>query len=302
MFELTRTAKGGWEEKVLHSFAGGADGENPQSGLIFDPAGNVYGTTAGNVGACTHPPSAAACGTVFSLAPRATGPWVERVLHRFNYNGTDGYFPYGSLVFDAAGNLYGGTYDGGTYYDGIAFELTPNNRGGWTEKILYSFYWGKGVNGGGPGGLIFDAAGNLYGTTAAGGASNWGAVFELSPSAGGTWTQTILHSFYPNVTDGGVVNDGLVFDAAGNLYGTTRYGGAGTVTCIAWGGGNNTASCGTVFELTLAGSESILHNFGNGTDGEIPNGALIRDAAGNLYGTSRLGGTGTTGMAFEITP
>jgi uncharacterized repeat protein (TIGR03803 family) len=305
VFELARTAKGGWAEKILRDFGNGEDGPYPAGGLVLDGAGNLYGMTTGNRGACGHSPSTN-CGAVFELMPRATGHWAEKVLHLFSYNFIDGYAPTGSLVLDEAGNLYGGTPAGGTYDTGIAFRLSPNANGGWAEKVLYTFYWGKGVTGSGPATLIRDAAGNLYGTAIYGGASGWGAVFELSPAAGGTWTQTVLHSFTPSPLDGIEPNPNLIFDNAGNLYGATQYGGSGKYWCLTWGGGNEAASCGTVFELAPAGNgawnETILYNFGAWTDGWLPNSGVIRDAAGNLYGTTILKGSAGGGIVFEITP
>ena len=163
-----------WNEKVLHSF-NGTDGAGPYAGLIFDAAGNLYGTT---VGGGTY-----GGGTVFELKPAVGGGWAEQVLHSFGNNAgnrnQDGNRPYDGLIFDAAGNLYGVTYGGGTYTYGTAFELTPTAGGGWTEQVLHSF---NGTDGAGPqAGLIFDADGNLYGTTAGGGTYNDGTVFELTP-------------------------------------------------------------------------------------------------------------------------
>src|SRR5712671_5888622 len=302
VFELKRNSGGGWTEKVLHSFAGGSDGDLPQGGVIVDAAGNLYGTTAGVAGYCTHTPYTD-CGTVFKLKPHTSGVWTETVLHNFTYNGTDGYAPYGTLARDAAGNLYGGTFWGGTYYDGTAFKLTPAQSGSWTES-LYSFYWGKGVNGGGPGGLLLDAAGNLYGTASLGDNAYSGAVFELTPTVG-NWTETTLYSFDIYST-GAAPNSSLIFDAAGNLYGTNVYGGSGATVCLTFGVGNYSASCGTVFKLTPEGggawTETTLHSFGNGTDGQIPHAGLIRDAAGNLHGTTYAGGTYGGGTVFTVKP
>jgi uncharacterized repeat protein (TIGR03803 family) len=221
----------------------------------------------------------------------------ERVLHSFGSGPDDGSTPVAGLIFDAAGNLYSTTSGGGTYGPGTVFELTPAG----TETVLYSFgAFGDGVS---PyAGLIFDAAGNLYGTTYGGGAyqcslgAGCGTVFELSPNGTGGWTETVLHSF-GNGTDGAIPSAGLIFDAAGNLYGTTAYGGD-------YGGYNGD---GTVFELSPNGSggwtETVLHNFHyNGTDGVSPYAGLIFDAAGNLYGTTREGGTSSYGTVFEITP
>ncbi len=299
VFELTPAAGGGWTETVLYSFGGSPDGADPLAGLIFDAAGNLYGTT-GAGGTYDY-------GTVFELTPAAGGGWTETVLHNFNYNVTDGYYPYAGLIFDAAGNLYGTTSQGGTYgYGwGTVFELTPAAGGGWTEKVLHSFPDYNGTDGTSPyAGLIFDAAGNLYGTTSQGGTYIFrGTVFELTPAAGGGWTETVLHSF-GNGADADSPQAGLIFDAAGNLYGTTVEGGTGS-NCI--------FGCGTVFELTPAAgggwTEKVLYSFNaNGTDGYYPYAGLIFDAAGNLYGTTRYGGTSSgcapygCGTVFELTP
>ena len=177
---------------------------------------------------------------IFAATLFVTSTWAaaqERVLHNFNNNGTDGLEPYAGLIFDAAGNLYGTTAGGGTgsncgaFGCGTVFELTPAAGGVWTETVLHNFN-NNGTDGLEPyAGLIFDAAGNLYGTTAGGGTgSNCGAfgcgtVFELTPAAGGVWTETVLHNFNNNGTDGLEPYAGLIFDAAGNLYGTTAGGG-----------------------------------------------------------------------------
>jgi uncharacterized repeat protein (TIGR03803 family) len=216
VFELTPKAGGGWTEKVLHSFGSSTDGTSPWAGLIFDKAGNLYGTTRGG-GAYVY-------GTVFELTPKAGGGWTEKLLHSFGSSTDDGAFPEVGLIFDKAGNLYGTTYGGGAYTDGTVFELTPKAGGGWTEKVLHNF--GSYRDGAAPtAGLIFDKAGNLYGTTSLGGARNEGTVFELTPKAGGGWTEKVLHSFNPNGRDGFGPFDDLILDASGNLYGTTYYGG-----------------------------------------------------------------------------
>jgi uncharacterized repeat protein (TIGR03803 family) len=263
------------QESVLYSFLGGGDGGYPRAGLIFDQAGNLYGTSLGGgiIANC--------CGTVFELTPNVGGVWTEKVLHNFT-NGDDGGYPYAGLIFDAAGNLYGTTSEGGANKLGTVFELTPKTGGVWTEKVLHSFAGGK--DGTDPAaGLIFDAAGNLYGTTAEGGEYRYGTAFELTPAAGGRWTEKILHNFGKD-KDGNQPVAGLISDAAGNLYGTNIEGGA--------------YGLGTVFELTpnVGGgwTEKVVHSF-NGKDGGDPAGCLIFDAAGNLYGT-------TNSTAFELTP
>jgi len=223
---------------------------------------------------------------VFELTPAAGGGWTERVLYSF---GADGIWPTAGLVFDAAGNLYGTTSFGGTVGWGTVFELTPAGGGGWTEQVLHNFLGYS--DGETPyAGLIIDAVGNLYGTTSSGGTYGVGMVFELMPTAGGHWTEQVLHTF--NFTDGGAPYAGLIFDVAGNLYGTA--------------GGGGTYGDGTVFELTpTAGggwTEKVVHSFGNGTDGIFPRADLIVDAVGNLYGTTNYGGTNNYGTVFEVTP
>src|ERR1039458_9150522 len=244
VFELTPAAGGGWTEKVLHNFndnGTGADGANPYAGLVFDGAGNLYGTTQSGG-------TNSGWGTVFELTPTAGGSWTEKVLYNFcsQANCTDGGSPEGGLIFDAAGNLYGTTVEGGTGGSwGAVFELTPAAGGGWTEQVLLTF---DGTDGQYPyGGLIFDAAGNLYGTASYGGTYDYGTVFELMPSRGGGWTETVLHNFNDNGTDGYWPFAGLTFDAVGNLYGTT-YGGGVYTSCT----NGSFLGCGTVFELTAA--------------------------------------------------
>ena len=289
-------AASNWHAKVLHDF-NGSDGSASQSGLIFDAAGNLYGTT-GTGGTDT-------VGTVFELSPMANGDWSETVLHNFHGNSPDGWNPHAGLIFDAAGNLYGTTSGGGTYGRGTVFELSPTQGGLWTEKVLYSF--GNSTDGVYPayGALIFDAAGNLYGTTSSGGTHNCqgnggcGTVFQLSPTVGGAWTETVLYNF-GNGTDGYSPEAGLVLDAAGNLFGTTAYGGANGCAVAQYSG------CGTVFELTpVAGggwTETVVHNFGSGTDGVLPIAGLTFDTAGNLYGTTEVGGPSNVGTVFQLSP
>jgi uncharacterized repeat protein (TIGR03803 family) len=170
--QLTLNADGKWTEKVLHNFGKGDDGGTPDSSLILDAAGNLYGTTySGGIG----------YGTVFQLTPGADGKWTEKVLYRFCSisDCTDGENPYAGLIFDA-GNLYGTTVVGGAAGDGVVFKLTPSANGKWTEKVLHTF--GEGKDGVNPvGGLIFDSTGNLYGTTENGGSTGNGTVFEITP-------------------------------------------------------------------------------------------------------------------------
>jgi uncharacterized repeat protein (TIGR03803 family) len=309
VFELSPTADGDWTEKVLHSFNNnnGEDGYYPLANVIFDSAGNLYGTT--QMGGA----AGGQAGTVFELSPTGSGDWTEKILHSFGFHYVgefppDGHQPVAGLIFDASGNLYGTTLYGGLA-SGTVFELSPATDGSWKEELLRVFRGDE--NGGNPaGGLIFDAAGNLYGTTAFYGAcySCLGTVFELTrPSiSSNPWIETVLHSFgnYINVTDGAKPVSSLIFDAEGNLYGATEIGGNG-LDC-----GNN-QGCGTVFKLTPVGGgvwhRTWLHSFGtSGDDGWTPLAGLISDAVGNLYGTTSGGGLyqfdGNGGTVFEITP
>jgi uncharacterized repeat protein (TIGR03803 family) len=290
VFELIHGSTGGWTETVLHSFSpNGGDGQSPRASLILDAAGSLYGTTQyGGAGG----------GTVFELTPTEQG-WTETILHNFG-SGADGAWPYSSLIFDSGGNLYGTTWRGGVYGAGTVFELTPDLSGGWTEMILHDF--GKSVDGASPySGLILDAAGNLYGTAYYGGTYDGGMVFELTPTARGSWMEKLLHNFNnSNGKDGYQPYAGLIFDTKGNLYGTTLYGGSGACNDGIFGSG-----CGTVFELMpQAGghwTETILHDFNyDGRDGIFPYSTLTLNSVGNLLGTTYLGGGYNDGTVYEI--
>jgi uncharacterized repeat protein (TIGR03803 family) len=262
--------------KVVHNFAGGGNGANPVSGLIADAAGNLYGT-ASSAGEFND-------GLVFKLS--RTGQWTS--LHVFKGGSKDGATPEGLLLRDRAGNLYGTTYAGGLSGNGTVFELV----GGTKEVVLYSFRGDP--DGANPiAGLTFDAYGNLYGTTSAGGANGTGAVFELAApkKSGGAWTESVLYSF--GGTDGATPYAGVTFDAAGNLYGTTAAGGAYTF--------------GTVFELTpgTPWTETKLWDFQNATDGAVPYAGLTADQSGNFYGATTEGGDYNSnggGTIFELSP
>jgi uncharacterized repeat protein (TIGR03803 family) len=289
VFQLVPKTGGGWTENVLHNFNdNGKDGIGPTSGVIFDSAGNIYGTTGGG--------GIYGNGTVYELSPKAGGGWTEDTLHSFNTNGKDGYMPYGAVVFDSAGNLYGTTSKGGKYDSGTVFKLSPKTGGGFTEVVLHNFDPSN-KDGSDPlSSLIFDSAGNLYGTSFYGGSAGYGTVFELSPPvSGNAWTETVIYSF-PNSTDG-YAQYGLIFDSAGNLYGTTL--------------GEDSVTFGTVFELSPSGSGAwtpqVLYTFCSETDcadGAVPRSGLIFDASGNLYGTTGQGGSGkgASGTVFELSP
>jgi hypothetical protein len=314
-------ASASWKEKVLYSFQSGTDGAIPVGAVVFDKQGNLYGTTRdGGSSSCR---SVQQCGTVYQLAPPAKqgDPWTETVLYIFKGNTSkDGASPYGGLVIDAAGNLYGTTGYGGTgncvvlgtlMGCGTVFEMSPpQQKGGkWTETVLYSFPTPK--QGFVPAGdLVFDTAGNLYGATIFGGGFGTtcdpfykycGAVFELSPPKikGGKWIEKVLHGFRSG-KDGANPNGGLVLDGKGAVYGTTFGGGNESGQCGSGG-------CGTAYELkppaTKGGAwtEKQLHVFTDGADGSEPAGNLIFDAKGSLYGTALGGNPSGGGIAFQLT-
>jgi uncharacterized repeat protein (TIGR03803 family) len=323
-------------ETVLHSFAGGHDGGYPASKLILDPQGNLYGLAVGDTR------TAAGFGTVFKVAPGGR----ETVLYSFSeysfLGGISGVVEAVNLIRDAQGNLYGATAYGGAEGEccGEIFEVSPTAG----EKLVYAFpntdpsgpadpfvrdaegnFYGSagdrsygrileltptgtltelhsfsGSDGyGGAGGLIIDTQGNLYGTSAIGGSFQCsfgcGTVYELT--AAGEFK--LLHSF--SGPDGYVPNAELIRDANGNLYGTTRLGGPNAACTDKLG-------CGTVFEITASGTEMVLYSFGGGADGSYPYAGLVRDGAGNLYGTTFQGGQGSCyfdlgcGVVFKVAP
>jgi len=276
-----------WTLKSLYSFAGPPDASVPIAPVVIGPDGSLYGTTEFGGENCG---GNAGCGTVYRLQPPVGAcktvlcPWLETIVYKFT-GGSDGANPgYGDVVFDAAGNLYGTTYFGGNNAQGVVFKLT-HSGGSWTESAIHTFEGPDGIN---PfSGVTFDSAGNLYGTTNLGGANNSGTVYELlSPN----WTESTLYSFQAS-TSGGTPYGGVIFDSAGNLYGGTSSGGTG--------------NGGTVFELTPSGgswSFDLLYNL-TGTSyqpGVYSN--LVRDASGNLYGTTKYDGANGAGSVFKLTP
>jgi uncharacterized repeat protein (TIGR03803 family) len=293
VYELSPAA-GAWTMTVLYSFnPNGTDGWGPTSAPVFDAAGNLYGTTEfGGTGGC----SIFGCGTVYEISPDGTASWKETILHDFD--GSDGWQIHPGLIIDSAGNLYGMATNGGTYSSGTVFELSPSS-GSWSFSVLHQFFGGN--DGSVPyQALTLDAAGNLYGTASAGGGKSaackygCGTVFELSPSGNGTWTEKTLHNFTTNAADGSSPACKLIFDTAGNLYGTT-------------GSGGGASNAGIVFELSpLANGvwiEKVLHNFNQrAADGNGPSNSLTFDASGNLYGATIGGGTHGRGTAFKLSP
>ena len=272
---------------ALYTFTGGTDGGAPGAGVVRDSAGNLYGTTTsgGLASSCSG-----GCGVVFKLDP--TG--AETVLYSFT-GGADGAHPNG-LIRDSAGNLYGTTAGGGfvgvgacSGGCGVVFKLDPNGK----ETVLHRFRGGKTDGAQTESGVMRDRAGNLYGTTHRGGASNWGVVFKLDPAG----QETVLYSFTGG-TDGGYANSVPVRDSEDNLYGTTESGGTGKPCGM---------GCGTVFKLDSAGQETVLYSFGGGTDGVGPwvgpQAGVIRDRAGNLYGTAYGSSTfDCCGTVFKLDP
>lgn len=273
-------AQGAPKYGVLHAFGKGSDGGGLWSSVTLDKEGRLYGATSGG--------GVYGYGIIFRLSPGANGHWIEARLHQFKNADPNGSEPNGGLVQDALGNWYGTASRGGKYGIGTVFRLTQGPNG-WTIRALYPF--GEKVSDGyGPtAGLVMDKQGNLYGTAP----RPYSTAFELRPGSDG-WKETILHHFGVRKGDGAAPFAGLILDAAANLYGTTRGGGAYGV--------------GTVYKLrrTASGwSEAILHNFdNNGKDGYTPGwGALAMDAAGNLYGTTEVGGHTSFGggTVFKLT-
>ncbi|MFY9903648.1 MAG: choice-of-anchor tandem repeat GloVer-containing protein [Terriglobales bacterium] len=310
VFELSPNGSGGWNETVLYSFTGGADGYDPNDSVIFDSVGNLYGTTTfSNVG---HDGG----GVVFKLSPAGAGEsWTETVLCN-----TVG-LPTSGLIMDPQGNLYGtsqgaGVFElsssggvwteqfvyGETLDQGVSMdsagdlfasagrkmlELSANGEGGWSSDFIHTFPIFNAPSGT----VAFDQANNLYGVLSSGGAKEQGAVYKLS-LANGKWTSKLLYSFKGG-SDGARPYAGIVFDASGDIYGTTLSGG--------------TYGEGTVFELVPVGKthysykEKILWSF-TGADGASPSNSLTLDSAGNLYGTAPNGGSYGYGVVFEVTP
>ncbi|MEJ0049077.1 MAG: choice-of-anchor tandem repeat GloVer-containing protein [Rhodospirillales bacterium] len=271
----------GWTKKLLYSFTGsGSDGAHAQSAVTIDSAGNLYGTTSGG--------GQYFGGTAWELVkPTGDGSWQEVILHAFG-NNNDGNSPHGTLLPGSDGALYGTTLFGGASFAGTVFRLV-NSNGTWSETTIYEF------TGGADGdlcasSLTADAAGNLYGTTLAGGNTSNGVVFELSPAKSG-WEQKVLYSF-DATNDGHGPQTGVVFDKHGNLFGTTASGG--------------TSAYGTVFELTkpthggVSWTETVLHNFAYAVEGSPAIALPVIDANGNIWGTS-AGGTAHLGAVWEMT-
>jgi uncharacterized repeat protein (TIGR03803 family) len=287
-FEVSHSSTG-WTESVLHSFGNGQDGWDPQAEMVFDSAGNLYGTT--QLGGAIFGRGDDNGGTVFQLTPGASG-WTETILYSFTgeYLGPDPNLPAGSVVLAKNGNIYGVAQTGGANGQGAVYQLAPNSDGTYTESVIFSFNVNDGaVPNSTP---VQDANGNLYGTTRQGGdgacsSVGCGVVYKLTSNGDGTWSETVLHEL--NGRDGSTAIGPPAFDSAGNLYAVAEAGGAD--------------SAGSIFELiprvTGPWSESVLHTFSGGTDGAAPLAGVTIDSSGNLFGTAS-GGGGKSGVAFEI--
>lgn len=280
--EFCRSVSCPWNATDLYNFKRASDGGNPQSGVVFDSHGNMYGAVVNG---------GSGYGVVYEMTPSGDG-WAYKVIYTFT-GGADGANPDSPLIFDSAGNLYGAAMSGGShgcggFGCGTIFKLSPSGSG-WTETTIYSFK--DGSDGSAPSGtLVTDSAGNIYGATAGSDANLGGTVFELTPS-GGNWTFTLI---YDLPGSGAGPFGGVARDSAGNLYGAT------------WGDG--AYGQGNVFKLTPTGNGwtfTSLHDFTNGSDGSNAMGTPIIDSNGVLYGTTYDGGApvcGGCGVVYEITP
>jgi uncharacterized repeat protein (TIGR03803 family) len=329
VFKVTKAGK----ESLLHSFTVRTrDGSLPYAGLVMDVKGDLYGTTT--VGGLTDGNCAIGCGTVFRL----TETGKESVLYRFKGGTKDGYSPNSALIVDAKGNLFGTTGAGGASAAGTVFKVDTFGK----ETVLYSFKGGRTDGAVPWSALVMDSKGNLYGTTQIGGAGDLGTVFKISNSGketvllsfngspdgemplaglvmdahgnlygnapyGGnfscgvdgfgcgtvfkltqTGNKTVLYTFAGGPADGRVPWGGLILDAKGNLYGTTLRGGL--------------SDAGTIFKVDSRRKETVLYSFTGGVDGGGPNGDLVLDTKGNLYGTTGGGGANGAGTVFKLTP
>jgi uncharacterized repeat protein (TIGR03803 family) len=254
-------------ETVLYNFTGGADGAYPESPVVLDSAGNLYGTTT--QGGSDN------AGVVFKLDPGGN----ETVLHNFT-GGADGIIPAGGLTLDSAGNLYGTTGQGGTYNDGVVYKIDTTG----TETILHTFT-GAADDGKYPTytTVRIGPDGSLYGVTQEGGSADQGILYRLGKDG-----LTILHNFMGGTTDGCNVVGVPFLDKNGNFYGVTS-------SC-------GTAQYGTVWKVSKTGAETVLHNFAGGaSDGQYPLSGVVLDANGNIYGSTETGGVSDLGTAYRLT-
>jgi uncharacterized repeat protein (TIGR03803 family) len=283
VYELIPGA-GGWTETVIYNFGNPPDGQAPEGGVVRDAAGNLYGSTSRG--------GTSGRGTIYELT-YASGSWTETVLYSFT-GGTDGASPEGSLTLDQAGNLYGTTTYGGGSNAGVVFKLTHNSSG-WTESVLYSF---TGSNDGGEpmSGVIFDPAGNLYGTATQVGTLDSGVVFKLTPGLG-AWTETVLYAFTLG-NDGGDPIAPLTRANSGILYGAANAGGSGQAGVVY----QLQPSASAIPSLGGAWVESVLYSFSGGNDGSGANTGVVFNTAGDLNGTTSFGGADNFGVVYQLTP
>jgi len=268
VFELSRGANGAWSQTVLYAFQGLADGSNPFGTMVFDKQGNLYGTdTTGG-----FEPSS----NIFEISKGSNGTWSAKTIYSIPIS--QGAFN-GDLTLDSEGNIYVTTQDTSSP-GGEVFELSLQSEGRWKETVLYAFSSTFPL--GDPiAGVSFDRSGNLYGTTYGSKVGN-GGVYELSRQSNGQWKPSVLFTFTGG-NGGCFPNNKLILDSSGNLYGTTLGGGNNSTGCEVF---TDVVGCGIVFELSPAGTETVLHVFTGGEDGGVPLGGVVLDSAGNLYGTA----------------
>jgi len=282
VFRLKHTANG-WKEELLYSFNGTSDGSSPVAGVVFDSAGNLYGTGSGYVKGYA---------TVFKLSPNSHGQWTETVLHSFL--GSTYSLPNNDLVFDAHGNLFGALGVGGDFYGGIVFELIPQSNGLWKEVTLHAF---KGPDGAIPSSAVtIDSSGNVWGATQIGGTGictysknshGCGVVYKLTPGSGGKWTESVVYNFIRG--GGNAVNPSAGFFLRnGHVFVTSVSGGDGL---------------GAFFELNpsqKAWTQQVLYRFYGYPDGEQPIGRLATGPHGELFGVTEWGGYKDVGTIFVL--
>jgi uncharacterized repeat protein (TIGR03803 family) len=278
VYKLTQS-NGTWNQTIIYAFTGGDDGSGPGARVTVDRSGNVYGMTP------TGGPYGA--GTIYKLQPNA-GSYTFQVIHTFT-GGNDGSSGSAGRMLLDHGRLYGAATTGGTYGNGVVFQLTPTTVGEWDFRTLYSFHGQP--DGSFPyGALLRASSGKIYGTTYYGGRNGIGSVYELSPRSVGEWNERIIYSFQTG-SDGNSPISNLVSDTAGNFYGTTSEGGLGT---------------GTIFKLAPAGggrwTESVVHSFAGPPDGGFSYNGMVVDPFGNFYGATVHGGTADDGSVYQFTP
>ena len=322
-YEVMPATGGGWSETVIHNFSGVGVG---YAGLAVGPMESLYGLdpaglcqlrpynanawelkallniSEGGLSNLTLSPRGGFYSTganVYSLV-QANNVWKATQLYSFYDTNYESVAP---AALDSLGNVYVSTNGGGTYNVGSILRFSKSASGVWTENTIYTFQGGN--DAAIPWNMVFDSAGNLYGASeGGGGANNVGTIFKLSPIGGGKWAETVIYRFSGG-NDGAFPIGGLIFGSDGSLYGTTQMGGGGG-TCQ--NGSEGLYYCGTVFKLTPPATkgrpwtETVLHSFTGGDDGQFPSGSLVFDTAGNLYGTTNMGGSSNLGTVFEIAP